>query len=355
MFKNLSWFRRPIKTLSLQAQEQAREDFCQGCNTHGALGQFEDLAVRLAGMQNSPHPKVDPARIVVFVADHGVARESVSSYAKVDSHLLLRNCLTGQSAIARMAQQLDATLEVVDVGLTTPFEPKANESVHEFVSQPVGPGTADYRFAPAMDHEQVFGALQVGRDAVERAVKKGSWLFIGGEIGVGGTLSAGAVVSALMGVSPELLTGSGKSGLPPEDWIKKQAAIQQGLETHIAFHNTAYESLRRLGGFEMAALVGAYTSCGQMGLPAVVDGFCATTAALVAISIHPPLKDWLIFGHRSAEPGQLPLLQTLSVQPVLDMNLRWGEATGAAAVLPMLRLACGFLHESPLKKYDNPN
>lgn len=351
MFVDLEWTARPIKVLHTETMERARAHFSQITTTEGSLGMLEALAVRLAGMQRRMHPQIDPARIVIFAADHGIAKEPVCLLPPAATRTMIHNCLRGVSPIARMAQQLDVDLELVDVGMIASAEapqdtpPSSQKKGIRLIEQAIGPGCADFRFGSAMTHEQLSQALRAGQDAVKRAIRDGMRLFLGGEISIGGIVSANAIVSTLLKVLPENLVGSGKTSIPPESFPLITAIIQQGLDVHVPFHNTAMESLRRLGGFEIAALTGAFIACGQRGVPAVVDGFVASTAALVAIASHPPLQEWLIFAHRAAEPGQLRVLQTLNVQPVLDLNMHWGEASGAASVLPILRLACCFLPE----------
>lgn len=356
MFVDLEWIAKPIKEPHAKAKKQAMAHFAQITTIDGSLGMFEELATRLAGMQRNVHPKVDPARVVIFAADHGMVSDSPCTQSQTVTRSMVYDCLRGVSPVAQMTRQLDVDLELVDVGMIAPSAAMSSPVCSSqskkvcFIEQSAAFGSADFRFGPAMTHEQFSLALRAGKDAVNRAVRDKIRLFIGGEISIGGMVSASAIISAVLKNLPECFLGSGKSSLPPETFPHIVAMIQQGLDVHVPFHDKAMESLRRMGGFEIAALTGAFIACGQRGIPAVVDGFVASTAALVAISAHPPLKEWLIFAHRSAEPGQLSILKSLNVQPVLDLNMHWGEATGATAVLPILRLACGFLPKKSMAK-----
>lgn len=347
---NLQWISKPIKVVSEEAKEQAKDHFSKLTTFQGSLGVLEALAIRLAGMQRSLRHSLDPARIVVFAADHGVANEPLCTLPKKTTRSMVGDCLRGVSPIARMVQQLNVDLELVDVGMRPSPEgvvsvPSTGGGRIRFMVQAVAPGSADFRFGSAMTHEQFSKALHVGRDAVNRAIQDGNRIILGGEIGVGGTMSAVAVACAFLKVPPESLAESGHGILTPEGLARRVEVVQQGLDAHVPFHSTAMESLRRLGGFEIAALTGAFIACGQRGLPAVVDGFVASVAALVAIAAHPPLHEWLIFAHCSPEPGQSLIFRRLAVQPVLDMNIYWGEGVGAATALPILRLAHRFLSE----------
>lgn len=334
MMVDMSWFQKPIKGTSEQARRKVRDHFARNATGSCSLGRLEEVAVWLAGMQNSATPTVDPARVVVFAADHGIARVLTLSKPGQTTRDRTLACLMGQTPISLLCRQLDVSFEVVDVGMHASADPSTG-----LINQSSGSGTADFRTRSAMTGRQMTGALRAGRDAVNRALHDGVWLFIGGEIGVGKTTSAAAIASALLGLPPDLVAG-GAPGESRELFAQRVEAIQTSLDFHLPAHPTPLETLRRLGGFEIAALCGAYVACGQAGLPALVDGFTATTAALVAIVIHPPLKQWLMFAHRSAEPGHQPLLKALDASPVLDLDISLGEGAGAIASLSLLRLAC---------------
>jgi nicotinate-nucleotide--dimethylbenzimidazole phosphoribosyltransferase len=180
--------------------------------------------------------------------------------------------------------------------------------------------------------------LAAGADSVKAAKAAGAQLFIGGEMGIANTTSAAAVASALLDEPPSCLAGAG-TGLNAEGIRHKVSVLERALALH-ADADTALERLRRLGGFEIAALTGAYIAAAQAGLPVLVDGFISTTAALAAVAIQPDVRPWLLFAHRSKEHGHVRLLQALAAEPVVDLGLRLGEASGAATAVPLLRLAC---------------
>lgn len=351
MLTDLEWTARPIREPHQEVAQRVRASLSQTTGGSGSLGRLEELAIRLAGMRHAISPSVDPARIVLFGADHGIAPDAIGHLSHATTRTMLHAGLRGHTPTARMARQLDVDLEMVDVGIIapssateTPPVPPDHGRIRLF-ERAVACGTSDFRYGPAMTHAHLSQALKTGREAVNRAIQDGKRLLLAGDIGLAGTLSAGAVVSALLKAPPELLIGPGRHNLAPADFPRVAVLIQQGLDLHLPFHDTAMESLRRLGGYEMAALTGTFIACGQRGLPALVDGFVASTAALVAIFVHPSLQKWLFFAHRSAEPGQLLILRTLNVQPLIDLNMQWGEATGAAVALPILRLACSLCDE----------
>lgn len=335
-----SWLHQPVLPLSDAMGQSARDHFASLSGPPGSLGVLEEMASRLAAMQWRLDPSADPCQLSLFFADHGIAHAGVAGVTEEITPAWLRNCLHGTSASAVMARQLGVRYEVIDVGLAhDPGE------LPGLIQHRAGPGTTDFRTTPAMSDQQLASAMIAGREAVERAKNSGCRLFIGGEVGAGKTSSAGALACALLGISPETIAGPG-AGIAPELLSLKAKVIQDAVDHHLRFYSTPLDLLRRLGGYETAALCGAYVACGQLGVTVLVDGFCSSVAALLAVSLHPGLKPWLIFGHRAAEPGQYPILRGLESRPLLNLDLRLGEGTGALAALPMLRLACALLRET---------
>ncbi len=300
----------------------------------GSLGQIERLAIRLAALQGTSEPAVDRAHITVFAADHGVAAERVSAFPRSVTIEMLRNFARGGAAINVLAREIGATLEVIDLGTVSDAGPLAG-----VIDCRLGPGTANFTRAPAMSPEQCARALEAGRRASERARMNGAQLFIGGEMGIGNTTAAAALACALFGLPPEPLTGPG-TGLDPIGVAHKVEVIRRALALHRAYVADPLEALRRLGGFEIAALAGSYLTCAQLGVPVLVDGFIAGVAALVAARLGPGAGAWFLFAHASAEPGHCRVLDALNGQPLLDLGLRLGEGSGAAVAVPLIRLAC---------------
>ncbi|MBF0192384.1 MAG: nicotinate-nucleotide--dimethylbenzimidazole phosphoribosyltransferase [Magnetococcales bacterium] len=335
-----TWLHQPIKPISASMAQAARDHFARLSGPPGALGALEEIAERMAAMQHRLDPAADPCQITLFAADHGVANAGVSGMSVEVTPTLLHSCLNGTSASAVMARTFGIHHEVVDVGLF--HDPGALPGL---IRQRIGNGTTDFRTTPAMSEPQLAAALAAGREAVERAASKGCRIFIGGEIGAGKTTSAGAVACALLGIPPETVAGPG-AGIPAATLVIKAQVIQSAVDHHQRFFSTPLDVLRRLGGFETVALCGAYVTCGRLGITAIVDGFCASVAALVAVTLHPPLQPWLFFGHRAAEPGQYAIFRSLETRPLLNLDMRLGEGTGALAALPLLRAACALLKET---------
>ncbi len=331
---NSGWISNPVKPLDreMEAQALARQE--QLTKPPGALGQLEELAVRLAAMQGVERPALDKATIAIFAADHGVADENVSAFPQAVTGEMVKNFARGGAAISVLAKALHAGLEVVNLG--TVNDPGELPNV---VRAFIAPKTANFAAGPAMTGEQLAQALQAGRDSAQRAIAKGAQIYIGGEMGIANTTAAAALGCALLNAAPRTLAGPG-TGLDHAGVAHKVAVLERALKLHSAHFGQPLECLRRVGGFEIAALTGAYLACAQQGLPVLVDGFISTAAALTAVRIAPQSSDWMIYAHGSAEPGHAYLLEALKAKPLLNLGMRLGEGSGAAVALPALRLAC---------------
>ncbi|UVM60043.1 nicotinate-nucleotide--dimethylbenzimidazole phosphoribosyltransferase [Pseudomonas sp. B21-010] len=331
---NHRWWLDPCKPVDSQALEQASARQQQLTKPAGSLGRLESVAVQLAGLQGQVKPSLDQLWIAIFAGDHGVVAEGVSAYPQEVTGQMLLNFVSGGAAISVLARQLGASLEVVDLGTVTP-----SLDLPGVRHLNVGPGTANFVQGPAMTVSQGELALHAGRDSVARAVAAGTHLFIGGEMGIGNTTAASALACALLECPVAHLVGPG-TGLDAAGVSRKAQVIERALALHAAQGHDPLQTLFNLGGFEIAALVGAYLACAQQGVAVLVDGFICSVAALVAVRINPACRPWLLFGHRGAEPGHRHVLETLGAEPLLDLGLRLGEGSGAALAVPLLRLAC---------------
>jgi nicotinate-nucleotide--dimethylbenzimidazole phosphoribosyltransferase len=328
------WFAAPAAAPDRMAEAAALARQGSLTKPHGSLGRLEAVAVRLAALQRTARPRVDRVRIAVFAADHGVAAEGVSAFPQAVTGQMLANFAVGGAAICVLARALGADLELVDLGTAgAPLDLPGVLAVR------LGPGTANLAEGPAMTGAQLAAALAQGGAAVRRALALGTNLFIAGEMGIANTTSAAALACALLGREAGALTGPG-TGLDEGGVAHKAAVVARALGLHRPHLADPLEALRRLGGFEIAAMTGAYAACAQAGLPALVDGFIASVAALTAVRLCHGAGDWLLYSHRSAEPGHALVLAALGAEPLLALGMRLGEGSGAAAAVPLLRLAC---------------
>ncbi|MCQ4316129.1 nicotinate-nucleotide--dimethylbenzimidazole phosphoribosyltransferase [Stutzerimonas zhaodongensis] len=331
------WWQEACQALDESARQAARLRDAQLTKPAGALGRIDALVPQLAALQHREHPRLDELWIAIFAGDHGVAEEGISAYPQSVTGQMLGNFVNGGAAISVLASQLGAELEVIDLGTAVPLPP-----MPQVRHLALGPGTRNFTQASAMSADTCARAMQAGRDSVVRAGQLRTELFIGGEMGIGNTTTAAALACALMSCAPQALAGPG-TGLDAAGVAHKCLVIERALTFHAGSHDTV-EWMQRLGGFELAALTGAYIACAQQGIVALVDGFICSVAALCAVRLNPGTRDWLLFAHRSAEPGHAAVLAEMNAQPLLDLGLRLGEGSGAALAVPLLRLAC-VLHD----------
>jgi nicotinate-nucleotide--dimethylbenzimidazole phosphoribosyltransferase len=304
----------------------------------GSLGELEHLAATLARIQRTLKPSVDRPRIVVFAADHGIAARGVSAYPSAVTAQMVANFAGGGAAINVLARAAGAALEIVDVGVAA--DTRAAALV---VQDKVALGSADFVVEAALTPAQRKHALAAGARAAERAQAQGCDLLAFGEMGIGNTSSAAALLCALTGQAPRLVVGVG-TGIDPAQLTHKRRLIEAAL-ARVGAIDDPLKLLAELGGFEIAAIVGALLKLKRAPLPIVIDGFIVTVAALVACRVAPSVRERLIFAHRSAERGHGIALAALNATPLLEWGLRLGEGSGAALAIPLCRAAARVLSE----------
>jgi nicotinate-nucleotide--dimethylbenzimidazole phosphoribosyltransferase len=300
-----------------------------------SLGRLEDIAAQIAAVRGAVPAGLEAA-IVVAAADHGVAAEGVSAYPQEVTAQMVLNFAGGGAAINVLARQAGARLIVVDAGVATPVE-------HELVrSLRFGPGTANLAVGPAMSVELATQAVLVGAAIVDEL--DGVDAIGLGEMGIGNTTSASALVAALLGAEPGLVCGRG-TGLDDEGVARKVATVTRALGVNAVDPANPLAVLAALGGFEIAVLVGIALGCSANRVVCLLDGFITGAAGLVAARLAPDAVGSMIAAHRSTEPGHRIVLDALGLEPVLDLGLRLGEGSGAALAIPVLRAAVAVLNE----------
>ncbi len=337
------WITNPIKKIDQSFYELAKNHQSQLTKPPGSLGALEDIAIQFAAWQGTLAPKIDNPVIAIFAADHGIANENVSAFPQAVTTEMIRNFSNGGAAISVIAASLNIPLHVIDMG-TINAEKIAAEKLKNVISKNIALGTKNFAVEPAMSVEQCHQALGAGAEFVTQAKINAVDVFIGGEMGIANTSSATAIASVLLNKPVSVLAGPG-TGLDSDAVKNKAAVIQTAVDRHQDnFLNKAGKVdallvLQTVGGFEIAALTGAYLACAQNGIPVLVDGFICSVAALVVTQIAPEAIEWLCFTHQSAEPGHQLILDALKVKPLLNLNMRLGEASGAALALATIQLA----------------
>jgi nicotinate-nucleotide--dimethylbenzimidazole phosphoribosyltransferase len=299
----------------------------------GSLGRLEEVAGRLAGILGQAVPRVRERLIVVAAADHGVAAEGVSAYpAEVTGQMVL-NFLRGGAAINVLARLAGARVVIVDAGVAAslPEHPR-------LVRAAVGRGTANMARGPAMTREQARACLERGIELARREIERGADLVGTGDMGIGNTTAASAVTSAVTGRPPAEVTGSG-TGISEAQRARKAAVIEQALRRNRPDAADGVDVLARVGGFELGFLAGVMLGAAAERRAVILDGFISGAAALIAFTLCPRVREFMIASHRSAEPGHAAVLAHLGLQPLLDLGLRLGEGTGAALAMPVVEAA----------------
>jgi nicotinate-nucleotide--dimethylbenzimidazole phosphoribosyltransferase len=316
----------------------------------GSLGRLEGIAIQLAGIRGRLVTDIERPVVIVFAADHGVAVRGVSAYPPEVTAQMVANFVAGGAAINVLARAADAGLVVVDIGVADGADAAAagdnargSNSGARLVRARVAPGTRDLSVGPAMTRDEALAAIDAGRGAVASLIDQGADLVAVGEMGIGNTTAASAIVSAMTGLSASSVTGRG-TGVDDPAFQRKIALIDAALALHRLDPRDPIRILSAVGGLEIAGLVGAILAAAEARIPVVLDGFITGAAALVAVAIAPNLPDRLIAAHRSVEPGHAIVLDRLGLRPILALDLRLGEGSGAALAIPIIRTAariCG--------------
>jgi nicotinate-nucleotide--dimethylbenzimidazole phosphoribosyltransferase len=279
----------------------------------GSLGRLEDIAIWLAGWQGSEKPVLEKARAIVFAGNHGVVARGVSAFPAAVTAQMVANFANGGAAINALAGVAGLSLAVVPLELDRP--------------------TADFTTGPAMDEAECLAALNAGAEAIA-----GADLLVLGEMGIGNSTAAAALAAASFGGAPADWVGPG-TGVDDAGIARKVEAVTAGLAAHAGTLTSPFEILRRLGGREIVAIAGAVVAARLARVPVVLDGFICTSAVAPLAAYHPAIVDHLIAGHCSAEPGHRRLLDRLGLEPLLSLNMRLGEGSGAAVAVGVIRAA----------------
>jgi nicotinate-nucleotide--dimethylbenzimidazole phosphoribosyltransferase len=330
---------RRIGPLDARAMDAARRRLDELTKPPGSLGRLERLAVQIAGITGRPGQPLTNRAIVVMAADHGVASEGVSAYPSAVTAQMVRNFAAGGAAVNVLAARAAARVVVVDVGVAADLPPDL-----PILRRKVAYGSANLAVGPALTGEQALAAIAVGLEVVDDEVARGLQVVCLGEMGIGNTTAASAIVAALTGLPVADVTGRG-TGIDDRTWRHKVAVIERGLQTNRPDPRDPLGVLARVGGLEIAGLVGVTLGAAARRVPVVVDGFIATAAALIAAELCPAARSVLVAAHRSAEVGHQSALERLELEPLFALDLRLGEGTGAALALPVLDAALAVLGE----------
>ncbi|MES2636493.1 MAG: nicotinate-nucleotide--dimethylbenzimidazole phosphoribosyltransferase [Pseudomonadota bacterium] len=324
-------------------QSSLRQKINQKTKPLGALGGLENLALQIGLIQNTLSPQLNQPTILVFAADHGIANHAVSAFPQAVTAQMVINFLQGGAAINVFAKQNNMLLRVVDAGVNYIFEPK-NQLIHALIDAKIDFGTRNFLTEPAMSLTQSTQAIAKGAALAKTEIENGCNVLGFGEMGIGNTSSASCLMSVLCGIPIEQCVGRG-TGLDDAGVNHKSAILKQAVQLHDLNGQEAMQVLATFGGFEIAMMTGAMLSAAEHKTLLIIDGFIATAALLVAYKLQPNIMEYCVFAHCSNETAHRQMLDYLGAEPLLNLNLRLGEGSGAALAYPIVQAAVNFLNE----------
>ncbi|MEV4498253.1 nicotinate-nucleotide--dimethylbenzimidazole phosphoribosyltransferase [Micromonospora arborensis] len=342
-----------IRPADQTAMAAARELHGRLTKPAGSLGALEELSVRLAGLAGAcPPPLPEPAAVAIFAGDHGVHAQGVSPWPQEVTGQMIGNFLAGGAVVNAFARQAGASVTVVDVGVATPLpaqptalDPAAlDPAVPRLVVASVRRGTRDFTVTAALTRDEALAAVQTGIRIADELIDAGAGILLTGDMGIGNTTPAAALIAAFTGADPLDATGRG-TGIDDPTYAHKVAVVRAALARHAPDPADPLGVLAAVGGLEHAALAGLILGAAARRTPVLLDGVIAVSAALAAAAFAPDAVSAMVAGHRSAEPGATVALRHLGLDPLIDLGLRLGEGTGALLALPVVTGAVRVLHE----------
>lgn len=321
-----------IKKTDLDAAKGMQERLDGKIKPLRSLGVLEDIAVLLAGVQGTTHPVIKGKAVLLMAGDHGVVEEGVSAAPQEVTAQLFYSYLSGGGGINVLTNYAKAKLIATDVGIAGPLNPT------ELMANRIKNGADNIAKGPAMTREETIQALLTGAKIAQEAIESGINILATGEVGIGNTTPSAALISFITGCSVEEATGSG-TGLKSAALLHKHDIIKKAIEINKPNPKDPIDILAKIGGLEIAAMVGAILEASHLNVPTVLDGIIASAAALVASKFNPFVVEYLITSHSSEEKGQLKALKHMGLEPKMYLNMRLGEGTGAALMFPMIEAA----------------
>jgi nicotinate-nucleotide--dimethylbenzimidazole phosphoribosyltransferase len=327
---------QPLDEIAMDAARLRQDELTK---PRGSLGQLEELSIQVAGITGKPRPQVEHKVVTVMAGDHGVVAEGVSAYPTEVTPQMVLNFLMGGAAINVLARQVGARVVTVDMGVATEMEPHP-----DLINKKIALGTQNIAKGPAMTAEQALQALQAGAEIVTAEIEIGLDILATGDMGIGNTTPSAAIAVVLTGRSADDIVGHG-TGVDDAGLQRKVNAVWQAVEHNQPNPEDGLDILMKVGGFEIAGLAGAILAAAAHQKPVVIDGFISTAAAMIAVNLAPQARDYLISAHRSQELGHQIMLEWLRLEPLLDLQMRLGEGTGAVLALSIVEAACKTLDE----------
>lgn len=330
--KKLEQTLKEITSVNTEIAKEARHRVDNLAKPVGSMGKLEDFFVQLASIQGTMHPKVDKRAIVVLAADHGVTEEDIAASAKKVTLVQTINFARGVTGVCALAKQANARILPVDVGIAY----DVNDD--RVIKRKIQYGTKNMAKGAAMTREEAVMSLNIGIEMAHMLIDEGYNVLGTGEMGIGNTTPSAAIISVLGGYTPEETTGVG-ANLPLDKLENKINVVKKSIEINKPDPKDGIDVLSKVGGFEIGGMAGVMLGCASRNVPVIVDGFISSAAALIAMSLEPKVCDYMIGSHKSMEKGAVLASETLGIKPVLDMDMRLGEGTGASLMFNILEAA----------------
>ncbi len=326
-----------IQPVSAESRVEVEKKFRDFAIPAGSLGRLEELAAFYSSIRGTPKKEIRHKVVFVMAADHGVAEEGVSKFPQEVTYQMVKNFINGGAAINVLARHTGARVVVVDCGVARPTEPSYKLKIKK-----LGLGTQNIVKGPAMTREETIKSLEIGIEVVEEELNSGLELVATGDMGIANTTPSTAIFATITGIAIEKAVGKG-TGICSDGLVRKIQVVKQAIEVNCPNPDDPLDVLEKVGGYEIGAIAGLCLGAARYRVPILLDGFISTAGALLACAIEPKVKDYLLASHLSAEKGHALMLQKLGLRPILDLDMRLGEGTGAVLAIPIVEASVKLL------------
>ncbi len=333
-----------IKPLERKWIKKARDHSCQLIMPSRALGRIHDIGEQICAIQKTMNPCIDKKAVLVMAGDHGILEEGVSSYPQEITGEMVRTFLKGGAGINAISRQVKAEVQVVDMGISTELDPSELEGGQLLKVFKLGRGTENFAKGPAMSKEQAKQSILIGFKCASDLIAQGVNLIGTGDMGIGNTTPSSAVGAVITKKELQLMVGTG-TGLDEPGLRNKREIIRKAIELNQPDPTDGLDILAKVGGFEIGGIVGIILAGAYHNCPVMLDGFISTAGALIAQTLSPEIKDYILAGHCSEEPGHKYMLDFLELRPILDLGMRLGEGSGGAMAMSVVEAAVRVFNE----------
>ncbi len=331
----------PIRPADANMQAAAQKHWNKVAKPLGSLGLLEDSITKIAAITGCLIPSIGKRCLIVCCADNGVVQEGCTQTGSDVTHSMARAVADGACCVCKMAETAGVDVFPVDLGILEPLEHP------NLLDRRIASGTQNIAQGPAMSTAQALQAIQTGRDLVQQMQQRGYEVVLTGELGIGNTTTSSALASVLLGIDSDRMTGRG-AGLSDEGLLRKREAIRKAIQVNQPDPGDPLGTLAKLGGFDIACMVGIILGCAEFRIPVILDGVISAVAALVAVRMEPLCAQYMLASHQSAEPAGKLLLETLGLKAPIQAEMRLGEGTGAVALMPILDMALAVYSKAAL-------